>query len=120
MGRSRGHWVFKEVGPCAAGFAVLDALGCLALAAAPSAQGQAPTIVTDTTFPEEGAPFGACGRAADTPRARQHPVQRYDSERRDRGRAAAGGRRRWPAPRRRLGADREGGGLPLSPGGATQ
>ncbi len=38
--------------------AVLLALGCLALAAAPSAQGRAPTIVTDITFPEEGEPFG--------------------------------------------------------------
>ena len=38
--------------------AVLVALGCLALAAAPSAQGQAPTIVTDIIFPEEGNPFG--------------------------------------------------------------
>jgi hypothetical protein len=38
--------------------ALLVALGCLALAAAPSAQAQAPTIVTDITFPEEGEPFG--------------------------------------------------------------
>jgi hypothetical protein len=38
--------------------AVLVALGCLALAATPSANAQAPTIVTDITFPEDGAPFG--------------------------------------------------------------
>jgi hypothetical protein len=38
--------------------AVLVALGCLALASAPSALAQEPTIVTDITFPEEGAPFG--------------------------------------------------------------
>ena len=38
--------------------AVLAALGCLALGAAPVAQGQAPTIVTDITFPEGGEPFG--------------------------------------------------------------
>src|SRR5215207_6026958 len=38
--------------------ALLVALGCLALAAAPSAQAQAPTIVTDITFPEGGEPFG--------------------------------------------------------------
>ena len=43
---------------CRRVFAVLVALGCLALAAAPSAQAQAPTIVTDITFPEEGEPFG--------------------------------------------------------------
>ena len=43
---------------CRRVLAVLVALGCLALAAAPSAQGQAPTIVTDITFPEEGEPFG--------------------------------------------------------------
>jgi hypothetical protein len=36
---------------------LLAVLGC-ALAAAPSANAQAPTIVTDITFPEEGAPFG--------------------------------------------------------------
>jgi len=34
------------------------ALACLALAAAPAANAQEPTIVTDITFPEEGAPFG--------------------------------------------------------------
>ena len=34
------------------------ALGCVALAAAPSASAQEPTIVTDITFPEEGNPFG--------------------------------------------------------------
>lgn len=39
-------------------FVVLVALGCLALGAAPSAQGQAPAIVTDITFPEGGEPFG--------------------------------------------------------------
>ena len=38
--------------------AVLVALGCLALASAPSALAKEPTIVTDITFPEEGAPFG--------------------------------------------------------------
>jgi hypothetical protein len=38
--------------------AVLAALGCIALAAAPSAHAQAPTIVTDITFPEGGEPFG--------------------------------------------------------------
>ena len=38
--------------------AVLVAFGCLALAVTPTAQAQAPTIVTDITFPEEGAPFG--------------------------------------------------------------
>ena len=43
---------------CQRVLAVLVALGCLALAATPSAQAQAPTIVTDITFPEEGAPFG--------------------------------------------------------------
>jgi hypothetical protein len=43
---------------CGRILAVLVALGCLALAATPSAQGQAPTIVTDITFPEEGEPFG--------------------------------------------------------------
>jgi hypothetical protein len=43
---------------CRRVLAVLVALGCLALAAAPSAQAQAPTIVTDITFPEEGEPFG--------------------------------------------------------------
>jgi hypothetical protein len=43
---------------CRRVLAVLVALGYLALAAAPSAQAQAPTIVTDITFPEEGAPFG--------------------------------------------------------------
>ena len=43
---------------CRRVLAVLVALGCLALAATPSAQGQAPTIVTDITFPEEGEPFG--------------------------------------------------------------
>ncbi len=37
---------------------MLGTLGSLALAAAPSAQGQAPTIVTDITFPEVGEPFG--------------------------------------------------------------
>ena len=37
---------------------VLAAIACLALAAAPSAQAQEPTIVTDITFPEEGEPFG--------------------------------------------------------------
>src|SRR5215218_10383500 len=31
---------------------------CLALAAAPAANAQEPTIVTDITFPEEGEPFG--------------------------------------------------------------
>jgi hypothetical protein len=34
------------------------ALACLALAAAPAANAQEPTIVTDITFPEEGEPFG--------------------------------------------------------------
>ena len=34
------------------------ALACLALAAAPAANAQEPTIVTDIIFPEEGAPFG--------------------------------------------------------------
>jgi hypothetical protein len=34
------------------------ALACFALAAAPAANAQEPTIVTDITFPEEGAPFG--------------------------------------------------------------
>jgi hypothetical protein len=43
---------------CRQTLAVLITLGCLALAAAPSAQAQAPTIVTDITFPEEGEPFG--------------------------------------------------------------
>jgi len=43
---------------CRRVFAILVALGCLALAAAPSAQAQAPTIVTDITFPEGGEPFG--------------------------------------------------------------
>src|SRR5215210_1143948 len=38
--------------------ALLVALGCVALAAAPSAHAQEPTIVTDITFPEEGEPFG--------------------------------------------------------------
>jgi hypothetical protein len=38
--------------------AVVVALGCVALAAAPSANAQAPTIVTDITFPEGGEPFG--------------------------------------------------------------
>jgi hypothetical protein len=38
--------------------AVLTALGIVALAASPSAHAQAPTIVTDITFPEEGPPFG--------------------------------------------------------------
>ena len=58
-GTVAGHWLFKEVGPMRRRvFGVLVALGCLALAAAPSAQGQAPTIVTDITFPEEGGPFG--------------------------------------------------------------
>jgi hypothetical protein len=33
-------------------------LACLALAAAPAANAQEPTIVTDITFPEEGEPFG--------------------------------------------------------------
>ena len=37
---------------------LLFALGCVALAAAPSAHAQEPTIVTDITFPEEGNPFG--------------------------------------------------------------
>jgi hypothetical protein len=36
---------------------LLAALACLALGA-PSAHAQAPTIVTDITFPEEGEPFG--------------------------------------------------------------
>ena len=35
-----------------------SAVACLALAAAPAANAQEPTIVTDITFPEEGAPFG--------------------------------------------------------------
>ena len=43
---------------CRRVIAVLVALGCLALAAAPAANAQEPTIVTDITFPEEGAPFG--------------------------------------------------------------
>lgn len=34
------------------------ALACLALAVAPAAYAQDPTIVTDITFPEEGEPFG--------------------------------------------------------------
>ena len=34
------------------------ALTCLALAVAPAAYAQDPTIVTDITFPEEGEPFG--------------------------------------------------------------
>ena len=38
--------------------AVLVALGCLVPASAPSALAQEPTILTDITFPEEGAPFG--------------------------------------------------------------
>jgi hypothetical protein len=37
---------------------LLAVLACAALAAAPSAQAQDPTIVTDITFPEDGAPFG--------------------------------------------------------------
>ena len=37
---------------------LLAALGCLALAGAPSAHAQAPTLVTNITFPEEGEPFG--------------------------------------------------------------
>jgi hypothetical protein len=37
---------------------LLAALGCVALATAPSAHAQDPTIVTDITFPEEGEPFG--------------------------------------------------------------
>ena len=43
---------------CRRVLAVLVALGCLTLAATPSANAQAPTIVTDITFPEDGAPFG--------------------------------------------------------------
>jgi len=38
--------------------ALLVALGCVALAVAPSAHAQEPTIVTDITFPEGGEPFG--------------------------------------------------------------
>jgi hypothetical protein len=34
------------------------ALACIALAVAPASYAQDPTIVTDITFPEEGAPFG--------------------------------------------------------------
>jgi len=41
-----------------AGLALPFALACLALAAAPAANAQEPTIVTDITFPEEGEPFG--------------------------------------------------------------
>ena len=41
-----------------AGWALLAALACLALASAPPAYAQEPTIVTDITFPEEGEPFG--------------------------------------------------------------
>src|SRR5215207_35368 len=37
---------------------LLAALVCLALAVAPPASAQEPTIVTDITFPEEGEPFG--------------------------------------------------------------
>src|SRR5215213_4553476 len=43
---------------CRRALALLVAVGCVALAAAPSAQAQEPSIVTDITFPEEGAPFG--------------------------------------------------------------
>jgi hypothetical protein len=43
---------------CRRSWSLLAALACLALAAAPSAHAQAPTIVTDITFPEEGEPFG--------------------------------------------------------------
>src|SRR5215217_3124929 len=43
---------------CRRVLALLVALGCVALAAAPSAHAQEPTIVTDITFPEEGEPFG--------------------------------------------------------------
>jgi hypothetical protein len=39
-------------------WALLAVLGCFALAVAPSAQAQTPTIVTDITFPEGGEPFG--------------------------------------------------------------
>ena len=37
---------------------LVPVLACAALAAAPSAHAQEPTIVTDITFPEDGAPFG--------------------------------------------------------------
>jgi hypothetical protein len=40
------------------------ALACLALAVAPAAYAQDPTIVTDITFPEEGEPFGTHGNGA--------------------------------------------------------
>lgn len=43
---------------CRRMLALVVALGCVALAAAPSALAQAPTIVTDITFPEGGEPFG--------------------------------------------------------------
>src|SRR5215204_2913537 len=41
-----------------ASLALPFALACLAVAAAPAANAQEPTIVTDITFPEEGEPFG--------------------------------------------------------------
>jgi hypothetical protein len=40
------------------------ALVCLALAVAPAAYAQDPTIVTDITFPEEGEPFGTFAATA--------------------------------------------------------
>ena len=43
---------------CRRMLALVVALGCVALAAAPSALAQTPTIVTDITFPEGGEPFG--------------------------------------------------------------
>ena len=43
---------------CRRMLALAVALGCVALAAAPSALAQAPTIVTDITFPEGAEPFG--------------------------------------------------------------
>ena len=54
-----GHYYFKEVGRMFRRILVLLAvIGGAALAAAPIAHAQDPTIVTDITFPEEGEPFG--------------------------------------------------------------
>ena len=43
---------------CRRMLALVVTLGCVALAFAPTALAQEPTIVTDITFPEEGEPFG--------------------------------------------------------------